>query len=391
MIIEYFEPSGVVSIQDDLWHIASSDNSGVIDMKYVFDVYHDGVQLIRSKIYPEPSNGRGYFNAGRIIQNEMKYDWFKPNSDSLNTYMSYLYEPSTTDEIAITYDVLIGEDVSGVTTLNMASGSVTAWNYRPGLFQRRANLLASKQDGFLTNRPLIAKLGLTEKLLVPFQTSSPLTMNVKTYDINNALVFDMTSPDTYTPSTNFIQMDIGVNSVHYTTDDTYITSETKYYIVSFVELPDVQFRVYIDCDPLYSPINLYFMNQYGMFDTARFSKSSKLAMEIERKTYQQRDFGFNNNSVQYRDSNNVYRESKINYGSKSNWTYKLNMDFPTDAEWQWLVELIQSPQVYANINGEYFPVTIKATNYEFMTYTNDRLKPFAVEIEMNQTRYGHTR
>jgi len=47
--------------------------------------------------------------------------------------------------------------------------------------------------------------------------------------------------------------------------------------------------------------------------------------------------------------------------------------------------------VYANINGEYFPVSIKATNYEFMTYTNDRLKPFVVEIEMNQTRYGHTR
>jgi hypothetical protein len=66
-------------------------------------------------------------------------------------------------------------------------------------------------------------------------------------------------------------------------------------------------------------------------------------MDIERKTYQQRDFGFKNNSVQYRDSNNVYRESKINYGSKSNWSYKLNMDYPTDAEWQWLVELIQSP------------------------------------------------
>jgi hypothetical protein len=391
MIIEYFEPSGNVSSQDDLWHIATSDNSGVIDMKYVFDVYHEGVQLIRSKIYPEPSNGYGYFNAGRIIQNQITYDWFKPNADLLNTYMSYLYEPSLDNEIAITYDVLVGEDVSGITTLNMASGSVTAWNFRPGLFNRRANLINSKEDNFLTNRPLVAKLGLTEKLLVPFYTSSPLTMNCKTYDSNNQLVFDITSPDTYTPTNGFIQLDLGVNSVHYTTDDTYITGDTKYYIVSFVELPDVQFKIFIDCEPLYSPINLYFMNQYGMFDTARFSKASKLYMDIERKTYQQRDFRFNNNSVQYSDANNVYRESKINYGSKSNWTYKLNMDFPNDAEWQWLVELIQTPQCYAYIDGDFYPVTIKATNYEFMNYTNDRLKPFVVEIEMNQTRYGHSR
>jgi hypothetical protein len=63
----------------------------------------------------------------------------------------------------------------------------------------------------------------------------------------------------------------------------------------------------------------------------------------------------------------------------------------TDDEYVWLAELITSPQIYAQIDGYFYPVTIKATNYEYVKYQNSKLKPFFVEIEMNQTRYGFLR
>ena len=86
----------------------------------------------------------------------------------------------------------------------------------------------------------------------------------------------------------------------------------------------------IDCNPNYTPINLYFINAFGMFDTARFDLASRLTMDVERKAFEQRNYTFNNSSVTYYDGNNVYNESKINYGSKTNHSYKLTMNFPTN-------------------------------------------------------------
>jgi hypothetical protein len=67
------------------------------------------------------------------------------------------------------------------------------------------------------------------------------------------------------------------------------------------------------------------------------------------------------------------------------------MDYPSDAEYQWLAELIDSPQIYANIDDNYYPVSIKATNYEYSKHIYNNLKAFEIEIEMNQTRYGFRR
>jgi hypothetical protein len=67
------------------------------------------------------------------------------------------------------------------------------------------------------------------------------------------------------------------------------------------------------------------------------------------------------------------------------------MNFPSDAEYQWLAELIVSPQIYAEIDGNYYPVTIKNSNYEYSTYTNNKLKVLEIDIELNQTRYNFAR
>jgi hypothetical protein len=127
-----------------------------------------------------------------------------------------------------------------------------------------------------------------------------------------------------------------------------------------------------------------------MFDTAKFGLVSKLTMDVERKGFEKRDYSFSGNAVTYY-SNNKYNESKVNYQNKKDYTYKLTMDAPTDAEYEWLAELVASPQIYFEKDGYYYPVTIKSTNYEFSKYVNNKLKPFDIEIEMNQIRYTQLR
>ena len=166
MITNLISPSGEPSIQDNLWHIASSDNSGSTDMKFVFDVYEGGEQLVRVKVFPDPTNGKGYFDASPIVRNEVSYEWFVPEGGS-----PYLVMPNDSGQIALTYQIRVGEEVSGTTTTNLASGNVKAFNFTPTLFKRRKLSYSDYQNKWLTNRPKSAKLTLNEKLMVGYRTN----------------------------------------------------------------------------------------------------------------------------------------------------------------------------------------------------------------------------
>lgn len=395
MSITLINPSGYPSAQDNLWSIAYSSNSGQVDFKYVFDVFVDGVQLVRTKVFPEPSNGRGYFDAMPIVKNEITYAWFNPKN-TVDVEASWLTQSDTLNEKI--YQIRVGEDYSGTTYLNLASGNVTVYNYSAPLFKRRKINIGQKLNNWLTNRPLFIKAKRTDKILIPaFSTDiSYLKVQSKKIDGTQA-AFDFSFP-TSTPK-KYNQMDIGVEALNKISFSNYsyniINSDTAYYLVNMQNSSDTikssVIRVDIDCNPNYTPINLYFINAFGMFDTARFDLASRLTMDVERKTFEQRNYTFNNSSVDYYNAKNVYNESKINYGSKSNHSYKLTMNFPSDAEYIWLAELIVSPQIYAEIDGNYYPVSIKSNNYEYSTYTNNRLKALEIDIELNQTRYNFAR
>jgi hypothetical protein len=394
MSITLINPSGYPSAQDNLWSIAYSSNSGQVDFKYVFDVFVDNVQLVRTKVFPEPSNGRGYFDAMPVVSNEITYGWFVPKSSN-DSEATWLTQSDTLNEKI--YQIRVGEDYSGTTFLNLASGNVTAYNYSAPLFKRRQINIGQKLNNWLSNRPLTIKAKTTDKILIPSFGSTINNIFVSARKIDGS--FDGFGFAIYALGKKYNQMDIGVEAINRVSLSNYsrntITSETAYYLVNMLSqdqtIKSSVIRVDIDCNPNYTPINLYFINAYGMFDTARFNLASRLTMDVERKTFQQRDYTLNNTTVDYYDANKVYNESKINYGSKSNHSYKLTMDFPSDAEYVWLAELIVSPQIYAEIDGNYYPVSIKSNNYEYSTYTNNRLRALEIDIELNQTRYNFAR
>jgi hypothetical protein len=394
MSITLINPSGYPSAQDNLWSIAYSSNSGQVDFKYVFDVFVDGVQLVRTKVFPEPSNGRGYFDAMPIVKNEITYAWFVPKSAN-DTEATWVTQSDTLNEKI--YQLRVGEDYSGTTYLNLVSGNVTTYNYSAPLFKRRQINIGQKLNNWLTNRPLKIKAKTTDKILIPYFGSTLNYINVVPYNASNVALsgfaYYTNAPKKYN------EIDIGVSALNRMSYSNYsfnvITSQVAYYLVNMqntgATLSTSIIRVDIDCNPNYTPINLYFINAFGMFDTARFDLASRLTMDVERKTFEQRNYTLNNSSVDYYDANNVYNESKINYGSKTNHSYKLTMNYPSDAEYIWLAELIVSPQIYAEIDGNYYPVSIKSNNYEYSTYTNNRLKALEIDIELNQTRYNFAR
>jgi len=391
-ISSLINPSGTPSIQDNLWSIAASTNSGQTDFKFVFDVFKGNTQLVRAKVYPDPTTGRGYFDAGPVVRNEVTYTWFAPNGTVKMSTDSGIMETQ--------YSIRVGEDYSGITTLNLSSGNVTAYNWRPPLFKRRKTTI--KSNDFITDRFLSAWHNFGENLYIGANidltgTVNTLRIRVKTYNYSNTLI--ATNTNSAANTLKYVQLDIGADAINTLFGSSIITDSVKYYTVEVAINGDGEgggyvyklFTVNMTCNGLYTPIPLHFMNNWGMFETARFDLVSRLSMELERKSFQKRDYVFGNSSVDYYTSNNVYYESKVNYNLKENWSYKLTMTPPTDEDYDWLAQLIDSPQIYACIDSNYYPVTIKETNYEYSKHQFNGLKALEINIELNQPRNGFQR
>jgi len=406
-ITTYNEPSGYPSVQDSLWHAAISDASGLTNFKYVFDVYDtNGNQLIRSKVYPDVNDGWGYFDAGSVVRNEVDFSWFEVIDSGI------LIKNLQSGQNEISYTVKVGEEyniaASGITNLAQATGTITAYNFFPGLFDRRQIDVSLFDTKYYTNRPKgflppysslsldsRCRYGYTswgEDFLVGLNDSGSVSVVVKKYSQYNVLL-STNSKSINMGAAQIKQLNIGMKAINseFSSSIFSIADTDGYYVVI---IGDQAFMLNIKCHGESTPINLYFMNAFGVFDTARFNCTNKLSMMDTRKKYSRKEVIFSGGEVKYFTNNggkNVFNETAINYAQDLAWTYKLMMDFPTDDEWEWLAELVFSPQIYMAINDQYYPVTIKNTNYDYNKQLWAKLKTFELEIEVNQKRQGFRR
>lgn len=374
-------PSSGSTAQDDLWHVVTSTASGSPDMKYVFEIYVGGNRKISLRQFPEPSNGKAYFNAGATVRNSMTFNWFEPVGTA------YCQQPNVSGEIAVRYEIRVGEEVSGVTTFNLASGTTTAYNYNAPLLKRRVVDYFTLINKWHTNRPLYANTALGENLYIPFFTNAGLNLKCSTYDGSNSLIATA-SGSTTTITNGFVQMNIGTTALASALGLTFNDS-VKFYDVWFNSFEKM--RVYVVCNPKYTPINIHFVNAWGMYDSQRFDLVSRLNMSVERKNFEQRDYRFNGSAVDYKSTSNRYYEGVTNYNNKSSFTYKLTADALTDDEYTWMADLIVSPQILMEIEGYFYPVTLAENNYEFSKNVFNKLKALELTFNMNQTRYSQLR
>ena len=79
---------------------------------------------------------------------------------------------------------------------------------------------------------------------------------------------------------------------------------------------------------------------------------------------------------------------KVTYYTKKSTTIKLMSDWITEAESNWLLELISSPEIYLQEGNELTAVAkIKATNYNKKKVVRDKLFKIDVELELGYDDY----
>ena len=393
-------PAPYSSMHDDLWFVSSSTNIGELAFKFVYDVYVNGSQVSRTKVYPSPSaeGSYGVFNASPMVRSFVT-NYFEPSGSSILV--------SSNDKIKVDSQIRVGEEyVSGgslITTSNLASGALAAYNYYPPLFadilfvnnntplvlsDYYDNLLLENfTDDWITERE-------TEKITIEYGdnfyatyfkiTAGTYNAFVDVVNESGSVIDTVSGGITFTGEMNLFNCQAG--HINTFAGRTLVTEDTYGYNVYLKRGVAVSRKLQFiqKCYPKYRQYNLHFLNRLGGWDTMKFALVNKRSTELQRASYRRNDWQLSGNAMSNIDSYNKYNETTLNYAIQHKDKFHLISDWVSQQDYEWLGQLFASTIVYMEVQGAYFPVTISSTNYEYKLETSDKLFNFEIDIEIGK-------
>lgn len=393
-------PAPYSSMHDDLWFVSSSTNVGQTAFKFVYDVYVNGSQVSRTKVYPSPSaeGSYGVFNASPMVRSFVT-NYFEPSGNSILV--------ASNDKIKVDSQIRVGEEyVSGgnlITIPNVASGALASYNYYPPLFadilfvnnntplvlsDYYDNLLLENfTDDWITERD-------NEKITIEYGDNFYATyfkITAGTYsawiDVINesgAVVDTASGNITFSGEMNLFNCQAG--HINTFAGRTLITENTYGYNVYLKRGVAVSRKLQFiqKCYPKYKQYNLHFLNRLGGWDTMKFALVNRRSTELQRASYRRNDWQLSGNSMSNIDAYNKYNETTLNYAIQHKDRFHLISDWVSQQDYEWLGQLFASTIVYMEVQGAYFPVSISSTNYEYKLETSDKLFNFEIDIEVGK-------
>lgn len=393
-------PAPYSSMHDDLWFVSSSTNVGQTAFKFVYDVYVDGSQVSRTKVYPSPSaeGSYGIFNASPMVRSYVT-NYFEPSGSSILV--------ASNDKIKVVSQIRVGEEyVSGgnlITTTNLASGALSSYNYYPPLFadilfvnnntplvlsDYYDNLLLENfTDDWITERDI-------EKITIEYGdnfyatyfkiTSGTYSAWVDVINEAGSVIDTVSGGITFSGEMNLFNCQAGhINSF---AGRTLITANTYGYNVYLKRGVAVSRKLQFiqKCYPKYKQYNLHFLNRLGGWDTMKFALVNKRSTELQRASYRRNDWQLSGNTMTNIDSYNKYNETTLNYAIQHKDKFHLISDWVSGQDYEWLAQLFASTIVYMEVQGAYFPVTISSSSYEYKLESSDKLFNFEIDIEIGK-------
>lgn len=358
----------------------TSDPVTYPNFKFVGDIYIGGVLVARLKKIPNPDTNIGVFNIGQIVRN----------------YVAFNFNPDPVDIIAqtmgngeFTLDVVMkfGEEYSYTIYTNLVVDSTRTYfnNYNGRLTG------TSSVDGMInkpaTTRPYATPIRCDSKFnFIPIFYTEPSfggswAITIRAYDYSNTNV--NTAIKFLTPTENLLHIvNLSKDAINDLSAGT-INATIKYYTVEFND--GIIYRFNMECECIHDKYTLHFLNKFGGFESKDFVKVSRKTIQIDKKDFGKLPYTVDSSGVvSYKNSNNVYNESRSVYSSQFKERMTLNSDLLTDGEYSWLEELVLSPMVYMEQDGNFLPVVITENNYEPKKVVNDDLTNLTISIEFGQ-------
>lgn len=384
-------PPNYSTANDDLFFVVSSTNTSQTNFKYVFAVSIGGSVVATIKQFPDPSNLKGIFNAAAIVRNYLTTA-FKP------TTPASLFEHTGTDGL-ISYSIGFGEEYGGTEYPNLISGTWNAYNTAAELFPGNGTpILASFVSNWMTERDLgDIQCQFGEPLHVSWMNASGSSVNttasVQVYNENGSPAGTAAISGSW-PLNAFSLLDISPGAINQTIGAGTIPSTAfKYGVRLNYGSTSPEIMVRLVCSPKYTPVTLHFLNRLGGFDSFGFRLINKQSRDFTRNTYQRNVWQYDNGSTSMKmfDSYRRMNAGVITNASQMAVTYKLRSDMISAANFNWLRQLIASPEVYMFENGYYFPVIIRTSNWEQKIKYIDKMNVLELDVEYSRKLNGQFR
>tara|TARA_B110000285_G_scaffold103141_1_gene117339 strand:+ start:971 stop:2299 length:1329 start_codon:yes stop_codon:yes gene_type:complete len=394
---------------------------------YLVDV-KDGSTTIGRLRVPPTTNGYGRFDLSGIMESYMSSDLGLLNGTNINTiydntnsYKDFTLEFGWVhyNTGSATYD--IPQTVTFPDTTTATSYDLFVFNASLPKYRREVvnfydwqslnyfrNYTANTVDrNFLTNSPsgISINNSYNQKVMSTDEgyiyalydhVNFPLvSIGVTILDISGSTRNVILSPPTGLASLKHLRIPSApatlnkINPLSINTTQPMIGTEDiayKIYLTDSTGVASKEFFYNIETECRYEHRRLEFLNSLGGFDYFNFTKVSRHSEEIERKFFQTTPNDLTSTgSINYSISN----REKVQYYTKSMPKLKLTSDWIDYNTYNWLLELIESPEVYLMDSyttptgtTEIRRIPVKNINGNWEEKTNNADKLFNLEIDL---------
>ena len=414
------EPQDYRTVYNSIEYVATSDETATARFKYLFDVYDGATLLGRLKVPADPD---GY---GRSDIHGICESYLTTNLAAINTTATGAGFSANAQSWK-TFTVKIGEeyDVAGVLTPDPDQQTKTVIVFNGCLPNYRGtdlnfvdyqatdyfeNFTVNAVDRkYLTNAPKGSGINKTDNQSVELTDEGWIyALSDDPSDVTNGITeakiitYDSTGA---TVTSRRVNMLAGLTDKHFkfpsspnslnNIDASHLVSGsqpiipssgvTSYCIYFDNSTTQVSEKIYfnVDSECRYEVRRLEFLNALGGFDCFNFTKVSRITEDVERKYFKQNADNMSSGVITYALSD----KEKTQYYTKGTPKMKLTSDWVDVATFNWLVELIESPEIYLYDNGKRIAVQNIEGNWEQKVAAADTVFNLEVTLEFSMDNY----
>lgn len=153
-----------------------------------------------------------------------------------------------------------------------------------------------------------------------------------------------------------------------------INEVDEIYVVGTDGVFTIQVKTIEECK--YQPMKLTFVNRYGALQDLWFFKKSVESLTTKKEDYNR----FNVTTSGFYDTKEHTRQV---YNVESQRKLKINTGYVDESYNELMKELMQSEQVWLDIDNDVYPINVDTNSLTFKTSVNDRLVDYSLDISFS--------
>jgi len=364
------------------------------------------------RVYPTPSefggDHRAFVDVSRILQSKLGHDiaiptanhlGYAPNVNSHFEYALLIQEEDVNSDGA--YEVQgLGHFYALKSVWNGVQDNIDWLDFTPSDYLMDTGVGAHK---WLTDGPTSTEfrdINTGQSAFLYFigtEDNAPNGYYLTTYSGYNATGSQLSNILVSNPyaaamtagyTKRFLRVPVGTYDIPLTNPSQYssgspatVLNNVKSYSIklwdtSFPISERVTFNIDRNCSK-YTPVRLHWMNRLGGFDAFNFDLKSEENTRVKRKQYDQQEHTFTGNAWEYTKAS----RGRTQYDTRLTKKIKVNTNYLTETESDWMESLFTSPEIYKEINNELVAVNIDGGSIKRKTSLNDKLMQYTFDLE----------